>query len=264
MSTLVVIATSHGQDAHSGYPGYYNYETPEKGWVYYLGERAGFDRTVNLSQSALGIETYYTRVKHAIHNYSPDVMLMEVPSAIRFHLFLNEDVYEKYQYLNKDWTPDVAENRDGFAGKIRDYTMSIMVADDTKNIERSKKFEHVNSVNTDMPLTKEIYDNYYSTIPFLNRRFLNENVAIQCEMIDAYIKAQGITPIWFNFSSIDDNAKFGTQVLPGKIITKYIEKKFGWKKSNKEHYADGAHLNSDKWRILVDDLFVDILTRTDK
>lgn len=262
MSTLVVIATSHGCDDFSEFPEYYNFDKPENGWVYYLGNRAGFSQTVNLSAAGYGIDTYYTRVKHAIHNYNIDTMLLEIPSKGRFALPVGMD-FDDEEYLKLDWVVDVASLKK--TSRLKKYILSTGIWDHESHPRTRQKLNYINNNAEGVHLTINDLKNYLDIIPHLNLDFIGENIKIQCEMINQYIKSQNIRPIWFNFSA-GQHQFDSLECIPSNTcnLKRLAKQKYGWDENQTDHYADGTHLNSDKWRILVDDLFVDVLARTDK
>lgn len=264
MSTLVVIATSHGCDNFSEFPEYYNHTKPENGWVYYLGQRAGFSQTVNLSLEGYGIDTYYTRIKHAIYNYNIDTMLLEIPSTTRFDLPVGLDFADE-EYLNLDWVVDVASLTETQQHRIKNYILNFAPMDHISDPRTKRKIDQINKTSKLVRLTLTDLKKYLDINEHLNLNFISSNIKIQCEMIDQYIKSHNIRPIWFNFSA--NTYQFDSlECIPSNKIAlnQLASQKYGWHSYQKDHYADGWHLNSDKWRTLVDDFFVEVLTRKDK
>lgn len=263
MKTLVVIGTSNGCDDHgmdepegSLYNIHYNTESCDS-WPYYLGKQLNFDYTYNLSISSLGIESYYSRIKHAIHIYNPTHMVIEIPSSNSGSIAINEDVYWRKSWLKDDWAYDLCQNVQ--PSRIRQTVLPWTVTDDMSKESTRKKLEHINSFIDELPIKEQTYQTYIKSSSLYNNTYLTEMVAIQCEMIDSYLREQNIKTYWYDFSAkveeiYNDTCKMN--MLAEKNLVDYMKEKYKLNKDNPEHYADRANLNSKHWRVIVDDIFV--------
>lgn len=259
---LAVIGTSHVCDDHSNEDQLRYNSLASDSWPYYLAKQAGFDQGFNLGLTGFGIDTYFTRVESMLDNYDVDTVLLEIPCYGRNHLMLNEEQYQFNDYLNKEWVDHSGQDL------IRNYMINFGGADNLKHPRTRAKIDRFNKkLSSGNKLPYYLFENFFELAVSFNYKLEDDMIRIKCKTLDSYLKSKGINTVWFNFDGsrrFVDDKEISQKILGGRRLIDHVEQQYGWNIKNKDDYADGIHLNSKKWRTLVDDHFLDILTRKDK
>ena len=262
---IIALGTSHTADNNASNkwiaPYYVNPDNGDQTWPEYLGEKIG-QPLINLGIRMLGIETYFPRILAALSEYpETKIALIEIPSPHRFEYPLNNNNYNWGDNLNLDfWYTDLDQTYLDML--IRYGGGDLQTLKETKDILKVDKFSRPNNNATIKLKSNEMINLIYSMIK-MDKKYIYDQVLIKINFIDGYLKQQGIRPIFWSMDMINFRAYSNrTPVLVDNLellnkmsITElaYLE---GWRQDDKESYADGGHLNSDKWRNMVDKYFI--------
>ena len=239
---LFVIGTSHVADCHyDNLPkercnvGYPNFNNGELTWPEYLGKK--LNREVdNCGINSYGIDTYFCRILNIVRNNNKDIeFLIEIPSAGRYELYLNNAYYIRNSiYDEKDfWSNGASSISDSMKNdhEIESYNKLVKnVLDEKimKNIRKTRfpyiwaysrgdilrvsdnKFQHrddhqlsflkkvaIKFSNSLFPTVKQ-FDALVRIIMASSNRIEKDTILTKCLIINGYLKSLNIPVTWFS------------------------------------------------------------------
>ena len=263
MSNVLVVGTSHTTDKHAYYEKdgqkyYCKYKEGELTWSQYLANKLNMNH-IDCAIGGFGIETYATRILSITDDY--DIALLEIPDYYRNELYVEqENITYKPNYLldNEFWKDN----------EIKKYFQEVVrynPSDYDCNKTTINKINRVNK-NAVQPLTLEDFKASIRNTVRHNEHLQNDKIYAKITMINGYLKSKKVLPIWFSyqfelpaydqtdFIIVNDQIEF-------KTIKDYVKNNLKYDFNDVNYAGDGVHLNSNHWRKLVDDLFVNFIKR---
>ena len=257
MSNILVIGTSHTTDRHAyqeenSVKQYYcKFEEGEKTWPEYLASKLNMN-IIDIAIEGIGIETYASRILSIKDTYK--VALLEMPDHYRHEMYVEQNINYKSNYLfNYSFWKE-----QHFKDEIIRYNPSDYDCDKTtmKKINRANK-------NATQPLTLNDFQASIRNIVRHNEYLQNDKIYATMSMINGYLKSQKVLPVWFSYNfeigdyEFKDFMSINKQI--GKSIKDYVQEDLNYNLNDTNYAGDGIHLNSNYWRQLVDNLFVNFI-----
>lgn len=258
---ILAIGTSHTADRNGDVPYYANPDNGDQTWPEYLGEQIG-QQVINLGISAIGIDTYFARIISALEAYpETQTMLVEIPSPHRFEFPLNNKIYNWGDFIDIDYWYN-SPGAPYYDTLIRYGGGDVQMLKKKELLSKMWKFTKPND-NAEIKLKLNDIITMIQSLLKMNNKYISDQVLVKINFIDGYLKQKNIRPIFWTMDQINIKAYENRRPvlldnleLMNKMSMTELAYLKGWRQDNKESYADGAHLNSDKWRKMVDKYFV--------
>ena len=241
----------------------------EKTWSNVLSDKLGYQNYFNKGLGGYGINTYSLRVIEIVKNINPDMLLLEIPCYGRFEVALDTTLYKhKDAFTNNYWHLDNKK-------QLEKYLYSYGPGDTGLDPMNFEKFKNLDIVKMKGLSSKSI-KSLTSLNVYLNREYYIDFIFSQVIMISNYLEYNKINYAWFNYDfqpniNINSNSKTDfefdinlfrhynvkcvNEIINNKTLSDYVVKNY---KPNLEtrFLADGMHLDSKYWRMLVNDVFI--------
>tara|TARA_B100001094_G_scaffold60035_1_gene55530 strand:- start:13692 stop:14597 length:906 start_codon:yes stop_codon:yes gene_type:complete len=290
---LVVVGTSHVEEKHAQSDAsdrdnthffkngrtvnklkYYIDWGKQKTWTHALSDKIGYD-DFNRGLSGYGKDTYPLRVLSIVNDLKPNLLLLEIPSYSRVDIALEvfPELAHQHVYTDKHW------NDKQYLKKYLYHLSHAEAGLDPKSFEKFNNLQVTKSAELDPKTIKEM-----TKIELVrNKQYYTDFIFAQVVLISGYLKNNNIDHAWFNFNFAFDrsdiqevdsfefdtalfrryNIEYVNEIINNQSLCEYAINNYK-KHPEVGFLADGMHLNSNYWKMLVDDVFVPYLNKTGK
>jgi len=249
---FVVLGTSNVQEKHAPQyvqRGYYVNPKKDKRWPEVFSDKLGYTNHTNCGVNGMGISTYYPRLLSIVNELNPNFLLIEIPCQGRWEISFDNNQYNSGDiYTNDHWKNLIYQTH------LYLYNNGD-IGIDPKNTDKFQKLD-----NKQIPAS--VLKDAISLQLYYNQTYYDDLIFSQVIIISEYLKNKKIPFAWFNYNfgiDVDMFRKYNIECINRIInyqkLEDYVIENYS-PDPDVGFCADGGHLNSKYWRMLVDDVFI--------